>query len=41
MGSGFGKKLILALLVVLVIGVFAAYGFLRYTEGKIDRIEAH
>jgi LCP family protein required for cell wall assembly len=37
-GSSFGRKLILALLVVLVVGVFGAYGFLRYTEGKIDRI---
>lgn len=39
-GSGFGKKLIIVLLAVLVLGVFAAYGFLRYTEGKIDRIAA-
>lgn len=39
-GSSFGKKLIIVLLAVLVLGVFAAYGFLRYTEGKIDRIAA-
>lgn len=39
-GSSFGRKLILALLAVLVLGVFAAYGYLRYTEGKIDRIAA-
>jgi len=37
-GSSFGRKLILTLLALLVLGVFAAYGFLRYTEGKIDRI---
>ena len=39
-GSSFGRKLILVLLGLLVLGVFAAYGFLRYTEGKIDRIAA-
>lgn len=37
---GAGKKFLLFLLAVMVVGVFAAYGFLRYTEGKIDRIEA-
>jgi len=34
------QKFIIFLLGVLAIGVFAGYGFLRYTEGKIDRIEA-
>ena len=37
---GAGKKFLLFLLAIMVVGVFAAYGFLRYTEGKIDRIEA-
>ena len=37
---GAGKKFLLFLLALLVVGVFASYGFLRYTEGKIDRIEA-
>jgi len=35
---GFAKKAILILLGLLVVGVFAGYGYLRYTEGKIDRI---
>jgi LCP family protein required for cell wall assembly len=35
---GFGKKAFLFLLGVLVVGVFAGYGYLRYTESKIDRI---
>ena len=35
---GFGKKVFLFLLGLLVVGVFAGYGYLRYTEGKIDRI---
>ena len=34
------QKFILFLLGLLVVGVFAGYGFLRYTEGKIERIEA-
>lgn len=37
---GAGKKFLLFLLALMVVGVFASYGFLRYTEGKIDRIEA-
>jgi len=37
---GAGRKFLLFLLATMVVGVFAAYGFLRYTEGKIDRIEA-
>ena len=35
---GFAKKAFLFLLGVLVVGVFAGYGYLLYTEGKIDRI---
>ena len=34
----FGQKFFLFFLFVLAIGVFAGYGYLRYTEGKIDRI---
>ncbi len=34
------QKLVLALLSLLVLGVFAGYGFIQYTESKIDRIEA-
>lgn len=36
----FAQKFILALLGLMVVGVFAGYGYLRYTEGKIDRIAA-
>ncbi len=35
---GFAKKAILVLLGLLVVGVFAGYSYLRYTEGKIERI---
>ncbi|MEN8239379.1 MAG: LCP family protein [Actinomycetota bacterium] len=34
----FAKKVLLFLLALLVVGVFAGYAYLRYTEGKIDRI---
>jgi len=34
------QKFILFLLSILAVSVFAGYGFLKYTEGKIDRIEA-
>ena len=36
----FGQKFFLFFLGLLVVGVFAGYGYLRYTEGKIDRIAA-
>ena len=35
-----GQKFVLGLLGLLVVLVFAGYGFLAYTESKIDRIEA-
>jgi LCP family protein required for cell wall assembly len=35
---GWAKKGFLFLLAMLVLGVFAGYGYLTYTEGKIDRI---
>ena len=35
---GFARKSFLVLLGLLVIGVFAGYGYLRYTESRIDRI---
>lgn len=38
--TGFAKKSLLILLGLLVVGVFAGYGYLQYTEGKIDRIAA-
>ena len=34
------QRIVFVLLLLAVAGVFAGYGFLRYTEGKIDRIEA-
>ncbi len=34
------QKILLVLLLLAATGVFAGYGFLSYTEGKIDRIEA-
>jgi LCP family protein required for cell wall assembly len=34
------QRILLALLGLGVVAVFAGYGFLSYTEGKIDRIEA-
>ena len=34
------QKFVLFLLGLMVVAVFAGYGFLRYTEGKIDRIAA-
>lgn len=37
---GRGQKFVLFLLGLLVILVFGGYGYLAYTEGKIDRIEA-
>jgi LCP family protein required for cell wall assembly len=36
----FGQKFFMALLLLLVVGVFGGYAFLTYTEGKIDRIDA-
>ena len=35
---GIARKALLVILGLLVVGVFAGYGYLRYTEGKIDRI---
>jgi LCP family protein required for cell wall assembly len=35
---GWAKKGFLFLLAIVVLGVFAGYGYLTYTEGKIDRI---
>lgn len=34
------QKILLSLLILAVVGVFGGYAFLRYTEGKIDRIAA-
>ncbi|MEZ5175274.1 MAG: LCP family protein [Acidimicrobiia bacterium] len=34
------QKIVMTLLILLVVGVFGGYGFLRYTESKIDRISA-
>jgi len=34
------QKFVIFLLGLMVVGVFAGYGYLRYTEGKIDRIAA-
>ncbi len=34
------QKIIIGLLFLVVVGVFAGYGFLSYTEGKIERIQA-
>ncbi len=36
----FAQKALLFLLGLMVVSVFAGYGYLRYTEGKIDRIAA-
>lgn len=36
----FAQKALLFLLGLMVVGVFAGYGYLQYTEGKIDRIAA-
>jgi len=36
--GGFAKKAFFALLVIAVIGVFGAIGYVKWTEGKIDRI---
>ncbi|VAW01739.1 Cell envelope-associated transcriptional attenuator LytR-CpsA-Psr, subfamily A1 (as in PMID19099556) [hydrothermal vent metagenome] len=33
------QKFVVSLLALLALGVFAGYGFIRYTEGKIDRID--
>jgi LCP family protein required for cell wall assembly len=37
---GRGQKFVLALLGLMVLVVFGGYGYLAYTESKIDRIEA-
>ncbi|MCL1597816.1 MAG: LCP family protein, partial [Actinomycetia bacterium] len=34
------QKFVVGLLALLALSVFAGYGFITYTEGKIDRIEA-
>ena len=34
------QRIIVTLLLLMTIGVFAGYGYLSYTEGKIDRIAA-
>lgn len=36
----FAQKFVLLLLSLLAVGVFAGYGFITYTEGRIERIEA-
>ena len=36
----FAQKFLLFLLGLMVVAVFGGYGYLRYTEGKIDRIQA-
>jgi LCP family protein required for cell wall assembly len=36
--GGFAKKAFFALLILAVVGVFGAIGYVKWTEGKIDRI---
>jgi len=39
-GWSAAQKFVVGLLGLLAIGIFAGYGFIQYTEGKIDRIAA-
>ncbi len=39
-GWSLGQKLVLGILGLMALSVFGGYGFLQFTEGKIDRIEA-